>query len=57
MSKSFIQPTAKARSLGHLLNSAREITRKDNGRRNGNLCCPPIFTWITFLKFLHDLEH
>src|SRR5882672_2514077 len=44
-----------ARSLGALLKSARDIMRKDKGL-NGDLDRLSVLTWITFLKFLDDLE-
>ena len=44
-----------AQSLGALLKSARDIMRKDKGL-NGDLDRLPMLTWITFLKFLDDLE-
>lgn len=44
-----------AQSLGALLESARDIMRKDKGL-NGDLDRLPMLTWVMFLKFLDDLE-
>jgi HsdM N-terminal domain len=44
-----------AQSLGALLQSARDIMRKDKGL-NADLDRLPMLTWIMFLKFLDDLE-
>jgi type I restriction enzyme M protein len=51
-----IDPTVTtAQALASLLKSARDIMRKDKGL-NGDLDRLPLLTWITFLKFLDDLE-
>lgn len=49
------QETTTAQSLGSLINSARDIMRKDKGL-NGDFDRLPMLTWIMFLKFLDDLE-
>jgi type I restriction enzyme M protein len=55
MPKATPQTPTTAQSFGALLKSARDIMRKDKGL-NGDLDRLPMLTWITFLKFLDDLE-
>ena len=45
-----------APQLGSLIQSCRDIMRKDKGL-NGGLDRLPMLTWIMFLKFLNDMEH
>jgi type I restriction enzyme M protein len=48
-------PLTTAQQLGSLINSARDIMRKDKGL-SSDLGRLPMLTWIMFLKFLDDME-
>jgi type I restriction enzyme M protein len=48
-------PKSTAQQLGAIVNSCRQIMRKDKGL-NGDIDRLPMLTWIMFLKFLDDIE-
>jgi type I restriction enzyme M protein len=48
-------PLTTRENLSGLINSARQILRKDKGL-NGDVDRLPLLTWVMFLKFLDDLE-